>query len=170
MSARSIVLFPDPILRQRAPLIDPVAESTWDLVRDLVQTAKEARAWGLSACQIGSVARVAVVANFDYKRQVPHPDWTKDPLVLCNPIITKWVGGDVRREACLSLPGRAVDVWRPRKVTVSWYDPKGQPWTAVLSGWQGRAVQHEFDHLNGLLIIDQSSKINRMTGEDRRAA
>jgi len=171
MAVKSIVLFPDPVLRTRATVdVDPLDPTTQELIQDLIDTAKKHGAWGLSAQQLGQVARVAVVAKLwtDPRRARPvAPDWSPGahPIVLCNPRLLGWVGGDTKREACMSLPGRAVDIWRPRKVTVAWVDEKGANRQGIFSGWQGRALQHEFDHLNGILIIDQSSKINRMTGE-----
>jgi len=149
-----ILVHPNPALKQPAALVDPASDKElMRLVRSMAKTMYDAPGVGLAATQVGVQKRVIV---FDLE----------DGLVaLCNPLIVETSEEtDVDDEGCLSLPGITVPVERAVSCVCEALDVKGAPVRLEAEGFFARVLQHETDHLDGLLIID------RATPEERRAA
>jgi peptide deformylase len=153
VSLRLLHLLGSPILRQRAEPVAAVDDAVRELVDDLFETMYAARGVGLAANQVGVARRVAVV---DVGKEVP------EPLVLINPEI-KEVSDDteITEEGCLSIPEIFGDVDRPLRVVVRALDKDGAPFELASAGYQARAIQHEIDHLDGVLFLDHLSAVKR---------
>ena len=147
--------FGDPVLKSRATPVDRFDEGLRRQVERMGSLMSEAMGVGLAAPQLGLSQRLLVY-------QVGH----EAPLVaLVNPEV-EWRSDEQEEmeEGCLSIPGVAVDVGRPVHVLVRAQDEHGEPRTVEASGLEARVIQHEIDHLDGVLILDRASK------EDRREA
>lgn len=161
-----IVQYNEPILRKKG---ERVADFDAALVRfagDLVETMHEARGIGLAAQQVGRAVQVCVVdvretkAEFDWLLDGKHsPRELIMPLVLVNPTVTPVPQPTtVAEEGCLSFPDIHGDVERPDQVSVAYQDIEGHAHTLICTGLFSRCVQHEVDHLNGVLYIDRMDK------------
>ncbi len=149
-----ILAHPDPGLRQRAAEVDPASDNSLrELVALMARTMYDAPGVGLAATQVGVQKRVLV---FDID----------DGLgVICNPVIVRHSEEtEVDEEGCLSLPGLCVPIARSVCVTCEGVDLAGQPVRVVAEDFLARVLQHEVDHLDGVLVIDRASP------EDRREA
>ena len=152
MAVRTIITEGDPRLRQKAIRIRVVDEEVRQLARDLWDTVRAARGLGLAAPQIGVLRRIIVVA-------IP-PDYVEegDPgveLTLINPEIVRASGRQVGLEGCLSIPGWYGEVARSMHVTVKALDLEGREVRVKGSGLLARVLQHEIDHLEGILFVDR---------------
>jgi peptide deformylase len=146
-------LLGSPVLRQRAAPVETVDDGVRRLVDDLFETMYAAKGVGLAANQVGVARRVAVV-------DVGHE--TAQPLVLINPRVVRHAEGtDVAEEGCLSIPEVFGDVERPTAVVLEAVDRDGQPYRLETEGYQARAIQHEIDHLDGVLFLDHLSAVKR---------
>ena len=145
----------DAVLRTPARRIGKVDEAVRSLARDMLVSMYAARGIGLAAPQIGVHQQLLVI---DLEIEDP----SSPPLVLINPEITA-VGGTIctYEEGCLSIPGVYLDVVRPSVVEVSFRDEMGRPKKLKADGLMARCIQHEMDHLNGVLFVD------RVTDEDK---
>jgi peptide deformylase len=145
----------DQVLRTPAKRIGKVDEAVRSLARDMLVSMYAARGIGLAAPQIGVHQQLLVI---DLEIEDPQ----SPPLVLINPEITA-VGGTIctYEEGCLSIPGVYLDVVRPSVVEVSYRDEMGRPKKLKADGLMARCIQHEMDHLNGVLFVD------RVTDEDK---
>jgi peptide deformylase len=153
VTVRQLHLLGSPVLRQRATPVAAVDDAVRRLVDDLFETMRAAKGVGLAANQVGVAQRVAVV---DVGDDDP------PPLVLINPRIVH--AGDVleaAEEGCLSIPEIFGDVERPLEVTLEALDRNGRLYRADVSGYKARAVQHEIDHLDGVLFVDHLSAVKR---------
>lgn len=151
MRYRNIYIFGEPVLREKAQPVEKFDKNLKSLVKRMFKTMKEADGVGLAAPQVGVSLRVVTI------------DVGDGPYVLVNPEII-WqseVESDFE-EGCLSFPGITVNIRRPEKVKVSYFDEKGNKAVIEADGLFARAVQHELDHLNGILIIDHASPEERM--------
>ena len=150
-----ILLVPDPILKARAK---PVTERDLERVRGLVPrmflTMYRAPGIGLAAPQIGVGLRFAVVDL--------QPDDTRAPIVLINPeVVNRSEEQATREEGCLSLPGQYADVTRPARVAVRYTDLDGAKRQIEAEGLLAACLQHEIDHLDGILFVDHLSALKR---------
>ena len=153
MTVRQLHLLGSPVLRQRAPAVARVDDAVRRLVDDLFETMRAAKGVGLAAPQVGASQRVAVV---DVGVEFP------PPLVLINPrIVESGAEVEVAEEGCLSIPEIFGDVERPALVTLEALDRDGEPYRVTVSGYKARAVQHEIDHLDGILFLDRLSAVKR---------
>ncbi|HYK81834.1 MAG TPA: peptide deformylase [Gemmatimonadales bacterium] len=153
MTIHKLHLLGSPVLRQRAAPVAAVDAEVQRLVDDLFETMRVAKGVGLAANQIGVARRIAVV---DAGESDP------PPLVLINPRIVQ--AGDITEtaeEGCLSIPDIFGDVERPVTVALEALDRDGQPYRVDVSGFRARAVQHEIDHLDGVLFLDHLSAVKR---------
>ena len=153
MAVRSLHILGSPVLRQKAGPVPAVDDDVRRLVDDLFDTMHAARGVGLAANQVGVARRVAVVDV-----------GTDDPgaLVLVNPVIvSRSDETDTAEEGCLSIPDVFGDVRRPAAIIVEALDREGRPWRAEVRGYKARAVQHEIDHLDGVLFLDHLSAVKR---------
>jgi peptide deformylase len=151
---REILIWPDPRLREKGEPIGKVDEEIRDLVADMFETMYAARGVGLAATQVGIRKQLAVIDTS------PRQEGAK-PMVLINPVLTHTEGETVNEEACLSIPGEAEEVKRFEKVTVEALDLEGRPFTLSAEGFLAIALQHEVDHLQGLLFVDHLSALKR---------
>ncbi len=161
-----VVKFGTPVLRQKGALIEKVTPEIKKLVEDMFETMRENHGVGLAAQQIGQALQLTVI---DVTGVTDRPSWaevdgqtvdveTLMPLTLINPVITP-VGDPVKgAEGCLSFPEVFGDITRPESVDVQALDAKGKAITFRCGGLLARAVQHEVDHLNGILFIDRMEK------------
>ena len=153
MSLRALHLLGSPVLRQRADPVAQVDAEVRRLVEDLFDTMYASKGVGLAANQVGIARRVAVV---DVGDESP------EPIVLVNPVIVE--RGDpteIAEEGCLSIPEIFGDVERPLRVVVEALDRDGAPYRLEATGYQARAIQHEIDHLDGVLFLDHLSAVKR---------
>jgi len=120
------------------------------LVADLFETMYAAKGVGLAANQIGALARVAVIDVGD-----------GEPLAMVNPVIVEHDGEDAAEEGCLSIPELYEEVTRAWTVAVEAVDPEGKPIRIDAEGLKARALQHEIDHLDGILFIDRVTPMRR---------
>ena len=153
MTVRALHLLGSPVLRQRAEPVSRVDDAVRRFVDDLFETMRAAKGVGLAANQVGVAQRVAVVDVGD-----------EDPgeLVLINPRIVE-TGAELAtaEEGCLSIPGIFSEVDRPHSIVLEALDRDGKPYRIALSGYKARAVQHEIDHLDGILFLDRLSAVKR---------
>lgn len=140
---RPVVKIPDPVLRKKAEAVEKVGKRTLFLIDDMIRAMKKANGIGLAAPQLGVLSQVIVIA----------PEGK--PEVLINPVITKLEGSQIGQEGCLSIPGLYGDVERAAYIEVEAYDRKGRANVYEMEGLSARVVQHEVDHLNGVLFIDK---------------
>jgi peptide deformylase len=153
VTIRKLHLLGSPVLRQRAAPVAAVDEEVQRLVDDLFETMRAAKGVGLAANQVGVARRVAVV---DTGEEAP------PPLVLVNPRLVQVSDGtETVEEGCLSIPDLYGDVERPLAVVLEALDREGRPFRIDLSGFKARAVQHEIDHLDGVLFLDHLSAVKR---------
>jgi len=150
-----ILLAPDPALRRRArPVAEGDAETVRALIPSMLATMYAAAGIGLAAPQVGVPLRVAVIDL--------QPDDRRAPMVLVNPeIVSASAETETREEGCLSLPGQYADVVRPRAVTVRYRDEAGLRQEVSAEGLLARCIQHEIDHLDGVLFVDHLSVLRR---------
>jgi len=153
VSLRKLHVLGSPILRQRAEPVPGVDDAVRRLIDDLFETMYAAKGVGLAANQVGIAQRVAVV---DTGGETP------DPLVLVNPtIVQRGEETETAEEGCLSIPEIFGDVERPVAIVVAAIDRTGTPFRLEASGYRARAIQHEIDHLDGVLFLDHLSAVKR---------
>ena len=155
MALRPILTLPDPKLRQHAAPIEAVNASVRALVDDMFETMYDAPGIGLAAVQIGVMQRLVVI-------DTAKEDAPRTPLVLVNPEIV-WSSEEMSsyEEGCLSIPDYYEEVKRPERVRVTFLDRDGEAQTLEAEGILATVIQHEVDHLNGVLFVDHISKLKR---------
>ena len=141
---RLVLKVPNPVLRQKASSIGKISKKTQDLIDSMVRIMRQANGVGLAAPQVGILNRVIVIAPMDMK-----------PTALINPKIVKAEGEQIGVEGCLSIPGLYGDVKRCAFVEIETEDRKGRHLTYEFEGIHARVVQHEIDHLEGVLFTDK---------------
>ena len=163
MTRRRILKFPDPRLRRKAEQIEEVTEGIHRLVEDMLETMYDAPGVGLAGPQVGVMKRVFVM---DCSSKDDEPS----PRALINPVVT-WQSESLlkREEGCLSLPDQFADVVRPETVRARFLDLNGKESEEEFSGLPARCVQHEIDHLDGILFIDRLSLVKRQMIKRRMA-
>jgi peptide deformylase len=166
MTIRPLVILPDPRLRLKSEPIAEVTEEIRALARDMLDTMYDAPGIGLAAIQIGVPKRLVVV-------DTSKSDEERKPLVLVNPEIAS--ASEEKRiyeEGCLSIPEYYEEVERPARVLVRYRTLEGESVEMDADGVLATCVQHEIDHLNGVLFIDYLSKLkrDRVTKKFQKAA
>ncbi len=152
---RPLVLLPDPILRQRSRPVERVDDDLRALADDMLETMYDAPGIGLAAVQVGEPIRMLVA-------DVSGEDEERDPRVLINPeVVARSDEPNTHEEGCLSIPDYYADVERPAAVTVRYLDRQGTEQTLEAGGLMATCLQHEIDHLDGVLFIDHISKLKR---------
>ena len=155
MAIRPILKLPDPILRKKAKPIERVDADLRRLVDDMLLTMYDAPGIGLAAPQIGILRRLIVMDPA--KDEAP-----KTPVIMVNPeILERSEELRVHDEGCLSIPDFTAEIERPAKTRVSFLDRAGKKQEIELEGIWSTLVQHEIDHLNGVLFIDYMSRLKR---------
>ncbi len=159
MAILPILRFPNPILRETCREADPRDPLLAKLAADMKETMYAAPGVGLAAPQVGVPVRMAVV-----DLQIPVAEGeqpVRKAQVMLNPVITRREGSITFEEGCLSLPEFHQDVRRARSITVRYYDLSGEPNELAAEELLAVAVQHELDHLEGRLILDQANLLRR---------
>ena len=155
MSIRNIIIEPDPILRKKSTTLETVDDSIRKILDDMLQTMYNAPGIGLAAVQIGILKRLLVI-------DVSKKEEEKKPLFLINPEITyQSEETSIYEEGCLSLPGHFAEIERPAKCKINYIDYHGKKAELEAEGLLSTCVQHEIDHLNGILFIDYLSKLKK---------
>ena len=149
MTLRPLHLLGSPVLRQHSAEVKTVDDEVRRLVDDLYETMDAARGVGLAANQVGVARRVAVV------------DADGDRFVMIDPTIVEAEGRATAEEGCLSIPDIYGDVTRPDRVVIEALDQEGTRYRKEATGLKARAIQHEIDHLDGILFLDHLSLIRR---------
>jgi len=158
MSVRPILPAESPVLRQKAKHVRRFNESLRTLVADMLETMRAAGGIGLAAPQVGVSLRVAVI-------ELPPDDESGEPAglhVLCNPKIVKTGGEETDEEGCLSVPGYVGAVTRAATVTVKGFSGEGKPVRVKGEALLARVLQHELDHLDGILFIDRLESLDKL--------
>jgi peptide deformylase len=157
-----IVQYGHPVLRQKGAEIQEITPAIRQLARDMIETMHDANGVGLAAQQVGEALQLTVldVRGADRSSQLfigvqEVPLDARMPMVLLNPKILKREGEELGVEGCLSFPEMSADILRASTVQVSAKSLDGVPIQFTATGLLGRAVQHELDHLNGVLFIDR---------------
>lgn len=138
--------FPDPVLRKKAVDVTSFDNELRELVSNMAETMYKAPGVGLAAPQIGVSKKLFIIDISEHKDGL---------MVFINPTITKTMGEITEEEGCLSFPGEYAQVTRFQEIEVTAYDIEGKPFTLSAQGLLSRAIQHELDHLNGILFIDK---------------
>tara|TARA_B100001248_G_C27380148_1_gene456492 strand:- start:1624 stop:2148 length:525 start_codon:yes stop_codon:yes gene_type:complete len=155
MSQRKIVIEPDPILREKSVKLEKVDDELRALLDDMLETMYAAPGIGLAAVQIGILKRLIVI-------DISKDQEKKNPLFLINPeIIFKSKKTSIHEEGCLSLPGHFAEIERPAECQVKFIDYNGKKKELQANGLLATCIQHEIDHLNGILFIDYLSKLKK---------
>lgn len=160
MAIKKILTFPNPVLRQKVETVTSFDESLKELATDLAETMYDAPGAGLAANQIGVCLRVVVVDISENKEEKKH-------LVLVNPEIIDKEGCQIDEEGCLSVIDLTAKVERYRKLLVRAQDLDGKSWEFPAEDFFARVIQHELDHINGILFIDHLSSLKRMLYKKR---
>ena len=162
MAVLPIVEIPDPRLRLVSEPVDVVDDSTRDLVADMIDTMYAAHGIGLAAIQVGVAKRVLVIDLQERMTEGDEPKPIREPKAYINPEILS-VSDELSSysEGCLSIPEQYADVERPARCRVKWLDERGESHEAELDGLLATCMQHEIDHLNGVLFIDHISRLKR---------
>lgn len=152
MAVFDILTYPDARLKQASAPVASFDEELRAFIDELEQTRRAGPgAVGIAAPQVGRFQRIVIVDVSQMKRPVPH----HGHLVLVNPEITAWDGYAVGREGCLSVPDYTGNVIRAERIHLVAFDPHGERREFAMEGFEARAVQHEMDHLDGLLFLDR---------------
>ncbi len=155
MTIRKILIEPDPFLRQKSTKVVEVNGEIQTLMDDMLETMYNAPGIGLAAIQVGVPKRVIVI---DLSRD----DEKKNPLYFVNPeIITNSHKDIAYEEGCLSVPGQFAEISRPDECKVKHLDYKGNEKILEAKGLLATCIQHEIDHLEGILFIDYLSKLKK---------
>ncbi len=155
MALLPIITAPDPRLKQVCAPVEQVDDEIRKLLDDMLETMYRAPGIGLAAPQVGDLRRVIVV-------DVSHDDEEKAPLKMVNPELT-WVSDHDASydEGCLSLPEHYAEVVRPAEIKVAYLDDQGQNQELAAEGLLATCIQHEMDHLEGILFVDHISALKR---------
>jgi peptide deformylase len=158
-----ILTIPDERLKQVSAPVTAFDDALRARLADLEETRRAGpAAVGIAAPQVGWFERVVIVDCSQTRKPVPN----HGRLVLVNPEITHWDGYEMGREGCLSVPDYTGNVIRATKIRLSARDAEGAPLEFEMAGFEARAVQHEIDHLDGMLFIDRV--VSRRTDLFRR--
>lgn len=154
MAILPIVLYNDPVLREKAAAIESDSKKLQRLIDDMFDTMYEASGVGLAAPQIGESIRLFVI-DADVMVEDDEDAHKYGPMVFINPeIVSKGAESVDFEEGCLSLPDLREKVTRPDKITVKFLDRKFDEHEMSFDGWMSRVFQHELDHLDGILFFD----------------
>ena len=155
MTIKPLIILPDPILREVSKPIETMDSEVRKLADDMLETMYDAPGIGLAAIQIGVARRMLVL-------DVSKEGEDKKPLVFINPeIVASSDARSVYEEGCLSIPDYYAEVERPATITVRHLDRDGKEQMTEADGLLATCLQHEIDHLNGVLFIDHISKLKR---------
>ncbi len=157
MTVKKIITVPDPLLKEISEPINKVDSKTQSLLDDMLETMYDAPGIGLAAVQVGIPLRLIVV-DVTWKKEDGH----KNPTFLINPkIVSKSEKMSSYEEGCLSIPDQYAEIERPESCIVEYLNYEGKQSTLEAEGILSTCLQHEIDHLNGVLFIDYLSNLKR---------
>ena len=160
MAVLPIVEIPDPRLRLISKPVESITDETRAFVQDMIDTMYAAHGIGLAAIQVGVDQRILVIDLQEEKDEDDKP--IKAPKAYINPeILSVSEETSTYNEGCLSIPEQYADVHRPASCRVRWQDETGAAHEEELTGLLATCMQHEIDHLNGVLFIDHISRLKR---------
>lgn len=160
MARLPIVEVPDPRLRQISSPVEEVDDELRGLVADMFETMYAAPGIGLAAIQVGVAKRILVIDLQEPEEE--GGEAVKDPRVFINPEIVQASDQEVPyTEGCLSVPDQYAEVDRPDRIRARWLDQDGKQHDEEITGLLATCLQHEMDHLNGILFIDHLSRLKR---------
>jgi peptide deformylase len=163
MAILDILTIPDDRLKEASEPVEVFDDELRAFIDDLEQTRRAGPgAVGIAAPQVGRFQRIAIIDVSNMKKPVPN----HGHMTLVNPEITHWEGYEIGREGCLSVPDYTGNVIRATQIKLKAQDPDGNPLEYEMEGFEARAVQHELDHLDGMLFIDRV--VSRRTDLFRR--
>lgn len=154
MSVRRVVIYGDPVLRRKADEVTSFDDSLRTLVGDLYETMRAYNGVGLAANQVGVAQRVFVL-------DVPVGEGARERFAVVNPVLDRREGKEAGEEGCLSMPGIYEDVVRATQLRLRGFDEHGRPIERIVEGFLARAVQHETDHLDGVLFTDRLGPLKK---------
>jgi len=164
MALRQILTEPNKILRQKSLLVEKIDEDLQKLMDDMLDTMYAAPGIGLAAIQVGVPKRV-IVLDIGWRDKLEEQNDNgekRNPIFFVNPeIIDKSLNNFTYEEGCLSVPGQFAEIDRPDKCHVKYLDYYGQPKEIKAEGMLATCIQHEIDHLEGILFIDYLSKLKK---------
>ncbi|WP_022686565.1 peptide deformylase [Sphingomonas phyllosphaerae] len=163
MAILPIVEVPDARLRETCAPVAEVNDAVRGIVADMFDTMYDAHGIGLAAIQVGIMQRIVVIDLQERELEEDEPrEAARTPHAFINPEIT-WVSEEVSsyNEGCLSIPEQYAEVTRPMRCRVAWLDTTGARQEAEFDGLMSTCMQHEIDHLNGVLFIDHISRLKR---------
>ena len=164
----NICTYGNPVLREKATSIKSFSDTLKTLADDMLQIMKEHNGIGLAAQQIGETIQICTV-DLDPKYDIAEQGKTRlnpdiiMPLVLINPVIYEKTGRQTAAEACLSVPEISAPVLRAFEISVSCLNLKGEDQQFHIKGYMARVIQHEIDHLNGMLFVDRISPVKKIS-------
>ena len=166
MALRKILTEPNKILREKSLVVGGVDLDLQKLMNDMLETMYAAPGIGLAAIQVGVPKRVIVldIGWRDKSESINNEEQVvrKNPIYFVNPeIITKSKSNSTYEEGCLSVPGQFAEIDRPDKCHIKYLDYHGQPEELMAEGMLATCIQHEMDHLEGILFIDYLSKLKK---------
>ena len=155
MTLRQILIEPNKVLREKSLPVERVDEDLKKLMDDMLETMYAAPGIGLAAIQVGIPKRVIVL-------DIEQKEGKKNPMYFVNPeIIAKSTNNSIYEEGCLSVPGQFAEIARPDKCHVKYLDYYGEKKEIKAEGMLATCIQHEIDHLEGILFIDYLSKLKK---------
>ena len=155
MSIKTILTEPDKLLRQISKPVEKVGDIERELMKDMLDTMYAAKGIGLAAIQVGIPKRVIVL-------DIEQKEGKKNPIFLVNPeIVEKSENNSIYEEGCLSVPGQFAEIARPDKCYLKYLDYYGEKKEIKAEGMLATCIQHEIDHLEGILFIDYLSKLKK---------
>ncbi len=160
MAIRPIIEAPDPLLRQISSPVEAITPEIQTLIDDMFETMYAAPGIGLAAIQVGVPRRILVIDLQDPETEDGDP--VRKPMVFVNPEILR--SSETERpynEGCLSVPDQYAEVDRPESIRARWLDRDGKVHEEELEGMLATCLQHEMDHLEGVLFIDYLSRLKR---------
>ena len=166
MALREILTEPNKLLREKSLTVEEVDKDLQKLMDDMLETMYAAPGIGLAAVQIGVPKRVIVldIGGRDKPESTndERQEKRRNPIYFVNPeIIAKSTNNSTYEEGCLSVPGQFAEINRPDKCHIKYLDYYGQPKELVAEGMLATCIQHEMDHLEGILFIDYLSKLKK---------
>lgn len=144
-----IKIYGNPVLRSKAEVVTEITGELRELIKDMFETMRQNNGVGLAATQVGVKQRVIVT------------DAGEEPLVIINPEIVNRRGEEIAEEGCLSFPGIKANIKRAKNITAKGLNENGEEIVLEATGILARVIQHEVDHLNGILIVDRMSPAER---------
>jgi peptide deformylase len=160
MSLLPIIEIPDPLLRAQSEPVESIGDDVKRLIADMFETMYEAPGIGLAAIQVAVPRRLLVIDLQDPEEEGGEP--VKRPYVFINPeIVERSDARKIYNEGCLSIPDQYAEVERPDVVRARWIDENGRSQEGEFGGLMSVCLQHEVDHLNGVLFIDHLSRLKR---------